>query len=99
MKMTLDEAIQHCREKEDCSLCGEDHRQLRLWLEDYKRIKEHIDQMPKRHGRLIDENQVLERIRQNIDYIPWPEHPWIMLNWIEQIINSCDTIVEAEDGE
>lgn len=36
--MTLDEAIEHCREKEDCSLCGQEHKQLREWLEDYKRL-------------------------------------------------------------
>lgn len=38
-RMTLDEAIQHCREKEDCSACGQEHTQLREWLEDYKRMK------------------------------------------------------------
>lgn len=32
--MTIDEAIQHCREKEDCTLCGQEHRQLREWLEE-----------------------------------------------------------------
>lgn len=36
--MTLDEAIEHCRVKEDCSLCGQEHKQLREWLEDYKRM-------------------------------------------------------------
>lgn len=56
-----------------------------------------MNSLPDKHGRLIDEDQVLERIRQNIDYIPWSEHPWIMLNWLEQIIKSCDTIVEAEE--
>lgn len=34
--MTLDEAIEHCKEKEDCSACGMEHRQLRRWLEDYQ---------------------------------------------------------------
>lgn len=38
--MTLDEAIEHCREKEDCSLCGQEHKQLREWLEDYKRLRQ-----------------------------------------------------------
>lgn len=32
--MTITEAIQHCREKEDCTLCGQEHRQLREWLEE-----------------------------------------------------------------
>ena len=34
--MTLDEAIEHCREKENCSACGQEHKQLRLWLEELK---------------------------------------------------------------
>ena len=38
--MTLDEAIQHCKEKEDCTACGQEHKQLREWLEDYKKLKE-----------------------------------------------------------
>ena len=41
--MTLDEAIEHCREKEDCSLCGQEHKQLREWLEDYKRLTEMLE--------------------------------------------------------
>ena len=36
--MTLDEAIEHCREKENCSMCGQEHKQLREWLEDYRRL-------------------------------------------------------------
>lgn len=36
MLMTLDEAIEHCKEKEDCSACGEEHRQLHRWLENYR---------------------------------------------------------------
>lgn len=46
--MTLDEAIQHCKEvaieyeaKGDCFECGKEHRQLAEWLEDYKELKEH----------------------------------------------------------
>ena len=34
--MTLDEAIQHCRDKENCSQCGQEHKQLREWLEELK---------------------------------------------------------------
>ena len=34
--MTLDDAIEHCKEKEDCSACGEEHHQLRMWLENYR---------------------------------------------------------------
>ena len=45
--MTLDEAIQHCKEvaieyeaKGECYECGKEHRQLAEWLEDYKQLKE-----------------------------------------------------------
>lgn len=38
--MTLDEAIEHCKELEDCSKCGLEHKQLREWLEEYKVLKE-----------------------------------------------------------
>ena len=27
-----EEAIEHCKEKEDCTACGQEHKQLRLWL-------------------------------------------------------------------
>jgi hypothetical protein len=37
--MTLDEAILHCKEKEEeCSACGQEHKQLREWLEEYKTL-------------------------------------------------------------
>ena len=38
--MTIDEAIEHCKEKEDCSKCGLEHKQLREWLEEYKVLKD-----------------------------------------------------------
>lgn len=38
--MTLDEAIQHCREKSNCSKCGEEHKQLAEWLEELKQYRE-----------------------------------------------------------
>ena len=34
--MTLDEAIEHCKENEDCTRCGQEHKQLREWLEELK---------------------------------------------------------------
>jgi hypothetical protein len=43
--MTLDEAIQHAREKADemrdkgCTACEIDHRQLYLWLTELKRLQ------------------------------------------------------------
>lgn len=41
--MTLDEAIEHCKEKEDCTACGQEHRQLREWLEDYRDILNYFE--------------------------------------------------------
>ena len=39
--MTLEEAIEHCKEKSkgDCE-CAKEHEQLAQWLIDYKKIKE-----------------------------------------------------------
>ena len=39
--MTLDEAIEHCKEKSkgDCE-CAKEHEQLSQWLIDYKELKE-----------------------------------------------------------
>ena len=43
--MTLEEAIQHCKErakeyKTDCPDCAEDHRQLAEWLTELKERRE-----------------------------------------------------------
>ena len=37
--MNLDEAIEHCKEKENCSQCGQEHKQLREWLEELKDLR------------------------------------------------------------
>ena len=40
--MTLDEAIEHCKdvaEHEECLECANEHLQLMEWLIDYKRLK------------------------------------------------------------
>ena len=34
--MTLDEAIEHCKEKADCTKCGMEHQQLAEWLIELK---------------------------------------------------------------
>lgn len=38
--MTLNEAIEHCKEREDCTECGQEHKQLRLWLEELQSFRE-----------------------------------------------------------
>lgn len=42
-KMTLTEAIEHCREVADklgCCECAEEHLQLAAWLEELKKYRE-----------------------------------------------------------
>lgn len=45
MMMSLDEAIEHCKDKskDDCK-CGEEHKQLSQWLSEYKELKEKATQ-------------------------------------------------------
>lgn len=50
--MTLDEAINHCKEKaEGCSECAEEHRQLAEWLEELKTLR------TEREGEWIPEEE------------------------------------------
>ena len=39
-RLTLNEAIEHCYEKTDCSECGQQHEQLAKWLEELKEYKD-----------------------------------------------------------
>ena len=50
--MTLDEAIEHCKEKSkgNCE-CAKEHEQLSQWLIDYKKLKENQNKR-----RVEDEN-------------------------------------------
>lgn len=48
-RLTLDEAITHCKEKSNCSECGKDHEQLAVWLAELQRYKNLEEQ-----GRLIE---------------------------------------------
>ena len=40
--MTLDEAIEHCKEKVNDSPCGQNHLQLMNWLIELKHLKGEI---------------------------------------------------------
>ena len=60
--MTLDEAIQHCRDKENCSQCGQEHKQLREWLEELKELRTRYN-LPTPHGRLIDADRLIAVIK------------------------------------
>ena len=64
--MTVDDAIKHCNEVADGALCegtvnhkscGEEHRQLAEWLEEYKILKEKATpEAPNFEGDGIDNN-------------------------------------------
>lgn len=81
--MTLDEAIQHCRDKENCSQCGQEHKQLREWLEELKELRSQYN-LPKPHGRLIDADAL------SLRYIDIANYP-------SNYIKSAPTIIEAEE--
>ena len=87
--MTLEDAIQHCREKEDCSQCGQEHRQLRKWLEELKRYKENLDRI-KPHGDLVDRDEVNEKLKEQLagDSALWRA---------KAALFSAKTIIEAEE--
>lgn len=38
--MTLNEAIEHCKEKIDCTACGQEHKQLAEWLMELKELRQ-----------------------------------------------------------
>lgn len=37
--MTIEEAIKHCKAKENCTECGKEHGQLRQWLEELQILR------------------------------------------------------------
>lgn len=69
MKLTLDEAIQHCKEvaieyeaKGECYECGKEHRQLAEWLEDYKQLKADYIELDMQLRTANTENDELKRL-------------------------------------
>ena len=48
-RLTLGEAIKHCKEKINCTQCGEEHRQLAEWLKELQHYKNIESQ-----GRLVE---------------------------------------------
>ena len=43
-RLTIDEEIEHCNEKTDCSECGQQHAQLAEWLEELKQYRDAEEQ-------------------------------------------------------
>lgn len=89
--MTLEQAIQHCKEvaieyeaKGECYECGNEHRQLAEWLEDYKELKQ-------MHTETVDGMEVLERRYE--DAMALLE---IALHDIERLVN-CNSPTECID--
>lgn len=97
--MTLDEAIQHCRDKENCSQCGQEHKQLKEWLEELKDLRTRYNiQTP--HGRLIDADRLMKVIEQNaytlINYCNSKDRGMFLCG-IRQAIDEAPTIIEVEE--
>lgn len=98
--MTLDEAIQHCRDKENCSQCGQEHKQLREWLEELKDLRTRYN-IPTPHGRLIDADKAAVAI------LMMSNHPCghaienisDVVDWLKIKDNNIafPTIIEAEE--
>lgn len=93
--MTLDEAIQHCRDKENCSQCGQEHKQLREWLEELKDLRSQYN-LPKPHGRLIDADRLIRRLN-GIEYIANAEGGRPTFSEVLEEIAKAPTVIEAEE--
>ena len=93
--MTLDEAIQHCRDKENCSQCGQEHKQLREWLEELKDLRTRYN-IPTPHGRLIDADKVLSEIREILKADSERGRITFAVDILRPIKNA-PTIIEAEE--
>ena len=96
--MTLDEAIQHCRDKENCSQCGQEHKQLREWLEELKELRSQYN-LPKPHGRLIDADRLYETIEQMEGFGTIDNENDVVLSAVEVLtaIDEAPTIIESEE--
>ena len=96
--MTLDEAIQHCRDKENCSQCGQEHKRLREWLEELKKLRSQYN-LPKPHGRLIDADRLYETIEQMEGFGTIDNENDVVLSAVEVLtaIDEAPTIIEAEE--
>lgn len=91
--MTLDEAIQHCRDKENCSQCGQEHKQLRGWLEELKDLRTRYN-IPTPHGRLIDADRLIAVLKSTTAI---SQSDYDLFNHIVQLIKHQPTVIEAED--
>lgn len=93
--MTLDEAIQHCRDKENCSQCGQEHKRLREWLEELKDLRSKYN-LPTPHGRLIDADRLIVAIKYSVYANAFFRTPTLTMSQIEQLIEHQPTVIEKE---
>lgn len=96
--MTLDEAIQHCRDKENCSQCGQEHKQLREWLEELKDLRSQYN-LPKPHGRLIDADEFFNKAKEYLSNSQNDFYRVSLLQIFKDILNSTETVIEKEDKQ
>ena len=55
--MTLDEAIEHCKEKADCTKCGMEHQQLAEWLIELKSRRNAME-------RIVEQKQIVSKMKE-----------------------------------
>lgn len=90
--MTLDEAIQHYRDKENCSQCGQEHKKLREWLEELKDLRTRYN-IPTPHGRLIDADRLIAVIKSAAG----TADTTVPLSAVISSISNAPTIIETEE--
>lgn len=93
--MTLDEAIQHCKDREDCTECGKEHRQLREWLEELKVLRGEI-----KHGDLIEKEPLMKFISDGINNTEYGEHGYGYVG-VEILaeVEYADIIIPSNKGD
>ena len=95
--MTLDEAIEHCLEKSDCTSCGKEHLQLANWLKELSEVKSLTEQnllfrLPCKVG---DKLYVIPRLSPNMKaYAPYVSFP-IVEYTVDSFILTDTTIIRA----
>ena len=95
--MTLDEAIEHCLEKSDCTSCGKEHLQLANWLKELSEVKSLTEQnllfrLPCKVG---DKLYVIPRLSPDTkDCAPYVSFP-IVEYTVDSFILTDTTIIRA----
>ncbi|WP_418619832.1 hypothetical protein [[Clostridium] scindens] len=59
--MTLDEAIEHCKEKADCTKCGMEHQQLAEWLIELKSRRNAMERIVE---QIVEQKQIVEKMKE-----------------------------------